>query len=282
MSTSKRIVLITGCSDGGLGAALAIAFHEAGMQVYATARSTSKMSHLESLGIETLELDVLSDSSIAACVSKISSLDILVNNAGAMMTMPATDISIPEAKKLFDINVWSYLAMTQAFLPLLLQSSKGMIVNQTSISSVISVPFQSAYSASKAAIAMLSNGLRLELQGFGITVVDLKTAVVKSNLIQNNKEMRQPVLPKGSIYEPAKELVERSLRQDEFLDAGMNSREWARLVTQDLLRKNPPPNIWRGEQAILAWVSSILPFGFLDATVKKMTGLDIVEKMVRK
>ncbi len=90
MSSSKRTVLITGCSDGGLGAALAIAFHEAGLHVYATARNPSKMTELTSLGIETLTLDVLSDSSITACVNKLSNLDILVNNAGACYSMPVS------------------------------------------------------------------------------------------------------------------------------------------------------------------------------------------------
>lgn len=90
MRISKRTVLITGCSDGGLGAALAIAFREAGLHVYATARNPSKMTQLTSLGIETLTLDVLSDSSIAACVSKLDKLDILVNNAGACYSMPVS------------------------------------------------------------------------------------------------------------------------------------------------------------------------------------------------
>ena len=280
ISTSKRTVLITGCSDGGLGAALATAFHEAGLHVYATARNPSKMSQLAALGIETLTLDVLSDSSIAACISKLSSLDILVNNAGCQLTMPVSDISIPEAKELFDVNVWSHLAMTQAFLPLLVKS-KGMIVNQTSVASVAAVPFGSVYAASKAAMVMFSNVMRLELQGFGITVVELKTGVVRSNMIKNHKEARQISLPKGSIYEPATELVETSLRQDEFSDVGMESKQWARLVAQDLLKNNPPPVIWRGEQAMLARIGTILPFGMLDGTVKKLTGLDKVEEKVK-
>lgn len=278
---SKRTVLITGCSDGGLGAALAKAFHEAGLHVYATARNLSKMKEIAALGIETLTLDVLDEASISAVVNQIPSLDILVNNAGAMLTMPASDLSITEAKKLFDVNVWSHMAMIQAFLPLLLKSPKGIIVNQTSISSLTAVPFQSAYAASKAAMAMFSSGMRLELQGFGIVVVDLKTGVVKSNLIQNNKETKHPFLPEGSIYAPAKELVEKSLRQDEFTDAGMPSHEWARLVVQDLLKKNPPALIWRGEQAMLARIASILPFGMLDGTVKKLTGLDKIEAILR-
>ena len=82
MAKAKRSVLITGCSDGGTGAALAEAFHNAGYKVYATARSVKKMEGLTASGIEKLELDILSESSITACVSKLNSLDVLVNNAG--------------------------------------------------------------------------------------------------------------------------------------------------------------------------------------------------------
>lgn len=93
MSSHKRTVIITGCSDGGLGAALAISFHEAGLHVYATSRDESKMSGLQARGIETLTLDVLSETSIAACVCKIPSLDILVNNAGGGgLTMVRVDL----------------------------------------------------------------------------------------------------------------------------------------------------------------------------------------------
>jgi short-subunit dehydrogenase len=192
MSNPKRSVLITGCSDGGLGAALATAFHVAGLKVYATARDQSKMSHLASFGIETLTLDVMSESSIAGCVSKLASLDILVNNAGTQYMMPISDLSIPEGKRIFDLNVWSQIAVTQAFLPLLLRSSYGgLIVNQTSIGACLTTPFQSVYNASKAAFAMFSDTLRLEMQPFGITVVDLRTGVVRSNLISNVRQSQK-------------------------------------------------------------------------------------------
>ena len=197
MSGPKRTILITGCSDGGLGAALAVAFHEAGLHVYATARNPARMEQLASLGIETLTLDVQSESSIAACVSKLSGLDILVNNAGATFLMPVVDISVPEAKKTFDLNVWSYIAVAQAFLPLLLKSSNGMIVNQTSVGGCTTIPFQAVYNASKAAIMMFSDTLRLELQPFGITVVDLRTAVVRTNLIREYERGEEPLFAQG-------------------------------------------------------------------------------------
>ncbi len=63
--------------------------------------------------------------------------------------MPLSDVSIPDVKKIFDLNVWSYIALTQAFLPLILKSPKGMIINHTSGGSVTVLPFQSFYTASK-------------------------------------------------------------------------------------------------------------------------------------
>ena len=280
MSAPKRTVLITGCSDGGLGAALAVAFHEAGLHVYATARNPSKMSHLASLGIETMTLDVLSESSIKACVSKLSSLDILVNNAGATFLMPIVDVSIPEAKKTFDLNVWSYIAVTQAFMPLLLKS-KGMVVNQTSVGGCTTIPFQAVYNASKAAIVLISDTLRLEMEPFGVKVVDLRTAVVKTNLIRNMREDQKPTLPKGSIFEPAKETVEKALRQEQFDDAGMPADKWAKLIVKELTVKGKPkPVIWKGESAWLTWLGTVLPFGTLDNFIKKLTGMDVVAKAV--
>ncbi len=282
MSTPKRKVLITGCSDGSLGAALAVAFHQAGLHVYATARNPSKMGHLASLGIETLPLDVQSQSSIAACVDKLSALDILVNNAGNLFLMPVVDINIAEAKNLFDLNVWSHIAVTQAFLPLLLKSPNGMIVNQTSSASVTTMPFQAVYNASKAALAMLSDCLRLELQPFGIKVVDLRTSLVKSNTINDQKLSSGSSLPEGSIYEPARDIVEKMLRQEQFVGKGMTQGPWAEATVRDLVKTNPPSMIWRGEGSWLARIASMMPHGMFDGTIKKMTGLDQIEQMMRK
>ncbi|KAJ5156373.1 hypothetical protein N7492_009176 [Penicillium capsulatum] len=75
---AQRTVMITGCSDGGLGASLALAFHVAGLKVYATARNPSRLGQVSSTGIETLTLDVLSTESIQAAASKLPRLDILV------------------------------------------------------------------------------------------------------------------------------------------------------------------------------------------------------------
>lgn len=266
-----------------MGAELAKEFHKAGLHVYATARDPSKMTTLSSLGIETLTLDIQSESSIEDCAKKIFHLDILINNAGASYTMPISDISIPEAKKLFDLNVWGYIAVTQAFLPQLLKSPKAIVANHTSVGSGTSIPFQSVYNASKAAMSMFSDTLRLELQPFDIAVVNLKTGGVSTNVVKN-VQSQHPTLPEESIYAPAKDLVESALRLEWTDKRGITftAEQWAREVVADLLKKNPPPVIWRGESAQMARIGSVLPFGTFDGMMKKMTGLEEIEKVIRK
>lgn len=281
MDSTKKTVLITGCSEGGMGAALAVAFQQAGFRVYATARDTSKMAGLSHAGIETLTLDIMSAQSIDACVANIPSLDILVNNAGASYSMPVSDMDIDDAKRIFDINVWAQIATTQAFLPLLLKS-KGMIVNQTSVVGCVPGPFQAVYNASKAAMSMISDCQRLELEPFGVRVIDLKTGAVASNLMKNQKAQTPMTLPSGSIYEPAREAVEAAMRHDKMADVGTPPDQWAREVVGDLTRKNPPLIIWRGANARMGRIGTIMPHGMLDSTIKKMTGLDVVEQKIRK
>lgn len=263
-----------------MGAALAQAFHKAGFAVIATARNPAKMAELSSIGIKILALDVLDQASIDDCLSKLDRLDILVNNAGTAYSMPISDLSIPEAKKTFDTNVWAYIAVTQACLPLLLES-KGMVVNNTSVVASTAVPFQAAYNASKAAMAMFSDSLRLELEPFGVTVIDLRTGAVSTNMIKNQKETTPITLPRGSIYEPARDAVEAAMRNDKMADVGMPAHQWAAEIVGDLSKKNPPATIWRGVNAKMGRLGTFFPHGALDGTMKKITGLDVVAQKVK-
>src|SRR6187402_2831283 len=87
-----QYALITGCSAGGIGDALAQEFHKNGIHVFATARSLSKISHLKALGLSTIQLDVTSPESIKDAVAEVQKvtggkLDFLVNNAGLGMCL---------------------------------------------------------------------------------------------------------------------------------------------------------------------------------------------------
>lgn len=278
---TKRSVLISGCSDGGVGAELAKELYMAGLHVYATARKMSSMTELAALGITTLQLDIQSESSIAECIRNLPRLDMLINNAGMQYSMPVTDISIADAKAVFDTNVWGHIALTQHCIPLLRKSSNPMIVNHTSVGSTMAMPFGSVYNASKAAMSIFSDCMRLELQPFNIKVVNLKTGAVKTNII-TKLAAKQPDLPKQSIYYPARETLLKVLRMDEMKDGGMPADQWAKKVAADLLKPSPSPNVWRGQGAVVVWIFGFFPYGFLDKMFKHISGLAEVTKALKR
>ncbi|KAL2133808.1 hypothetical protein VTI74DRAFT_1614 [Chaetomium olivicolor] len=301
MPMPKLTILITGCSPGGMGAALAITLHRAGHRVFATARDPSKLLALADQGIETLPLDITSPQSIISVVTSLTatlstpatsppSLDILINNAAGSYNMPLADASLPSVRSLFETNVFAQLAVTQALLPLLLASptNNPVIVNHTSVGSVAAIPFQGIYNASKAALAMLTTTLRLELAPFGVRVVEIKTAAVRTNIIGNSSFNREGArLPEGSIYAGVREVVEKAMSQENFKDRGVSAEEWAEEVVGKLLGgfegAKLPGVIWAGESAMISRVVSATPcgLGLFEGMARRMTGLDVVEGMVK-
>jgi len=282
----QQSVFITGCSEGGLGDALAQEFHKRGAHVIASARNLSKMDHLVKMGIDVVQLDTLEDSSIKAAVEKVheltgGSLSILVNNAGGLYNMPIADISFPEAKAMFDLNFWSYVAITQAFLPLLRQATNAKIVMQTSIASLVPTPWFGIYNASKAAMASVTNTLRLEMQPFDIKVIELVTGCVKSGVFQNQNTGSKPRLPENSIYSPARDIVEASMLGRTIEERSISAESWAQYVVTGVLKSTPPDRLWKGTESNLAWFSCLLPMSLINSIVSKIGKLDQVTEMIR-
>jgi len=289
---SQRTVLITGCSDNSLGAALALALHAQKLHVFATARNLSKTSSLQNAGIECLELDVLSAESIKSCVAQVTrltggTLDILINNAGRGHYMPFLHLDLRKARDLFELNVWSYLEVTQAFLPLLMKNAspaptgkKSLLVNNTSISSVLRTPYHSAYSASKAAMAMFSDTQRIELRPFGIHVIDLKTGSTTSTFGEHRSNDLD--IPDDSPYKPIEDDVKNVITGAATEAYAEDQTKWAENVASDLLKVNPPDQVWRGGSAGTIQLTNALPLPISvgDPAFKNLGGLNKLEKIL--
>ena len=147
MAPSRKSCLITGCSSGGIGAALAEAFAEKGYRVFATARDPTKNTQAlhDHPNVVVLALDVASASSIMAATHAVEfdtggTLDVLVNNAGHGINLPLLDTAVTDARRLFDVNFFGPLETAKAFAPMLV-SAKGCIVNNSSIGAMQAFPF---------------------------------------------------------------------------------------------------------------------------------------------
>ncbi|KAK7954813.1 NADPH-dependent 1-acyldihydroxyacetone phosphate reductase [Apiospora saccharicola] len=285
---AKKTVLITGCSDGSLGSALALAFHAAGSwRVLASARNLTKLQKVKDAGIECVQLDVQSPESIAQAVDEVGrltggALDALVNNAGIGGNMPVIHVDLPTTRDMFELNVFSVIATTQAFVPLLLKSTRNpLLVNNTTGQALLGCgfPFQGAYAASKAAAASFTESLRLELAPLGVRVVNLLTGGVKSGFTSNT-QFSGTELPPGSIYNLAKTAIEAAWK-DTSDDSKTDAAEWARQVVHDLSQAKPPYLVSRGAQARLGRLVTLLPTGTMDGTFKKMSGIDVLDKEIR-
>lgn len=259
-----RTVLITGCSEGGIGDALAQEFYRRGLSVFASARNLAKIRHLESLGINTVELDVSDRQSIQHAVNAVTeitggALDILVNNAGAGYGAPLAESDLDLSRQMFEANFFGRAAVTQAFIPALIRS-KGTIINIGSIAAVYPGVWQGMYSASCAAQHQWSDVLRIELEPFGVKVVLVVTGAVTTNFLDNKpgNHLRQ-----DSLYTPVREEVEAMMDGSVVKGNFVPAEGYAKSVVDNALKASPTLRFWAGGVVNAIWFAST----FLWATV---------------
>ncbi|KAF1957634.1 NAD(P)-binding protein [Byssothecium circinans] len=279
MSPSPKSVLITGCSAGGIGSALAVEFQRRGLRVFATARNLGKMEHLGKLpNVTLLQLDVTSTDSITVAAHDVvaatgGSLDILINNSGSQYITPVVEADLDRARSLFDVNVFGVIAVCQAFAPLLV-SAHGTIVNVCSINGHVHTPWMGLYGASKAAVEMVSETMRLELAPLGVRVVSLVTGAVTTNIMTNGPV---PQLPETSLFKPAeKEMTVLARGEDEHPRMPVDA--FAKKVVDDVLGA-ATGKVWRGQMAsMIYWFTKLAPLFVVDRMISKGTGVDHLAK----
>ncbi|KAL5044240.1 hypothetical protein BDW71DRAFT_199111 [Aspergillus fruticulosus] len=254
----QKTVLITGCSEGGIGDALAQTFHKKGFRVFASARNTAKVHHLKDMGLDIVELDVTDETSIKQAVSTVKAatggyLDFLVNNSGTGYGMPLLDSDVSVAKKMFDVNVFAVVTVTQAFVPLLI-ASQGTIINIGSVLGKMPFPWSGYYNASKAAVAMLTDQMRIEFAPWKVRAILVNTGAIRTKFLDNLATA--PRLPENSLYYPAKDAIEPALAGNEVEKNAMDVNSYAQVVVNNAIRSSPKKHLWSGGGALITWLAS--------------------------
>ena len=165
---SETVVLLTGGSSG-IGQCTARYLAEAGCRVYELSRRDSSQP-----GIIHLACDVTREEQVQAAVKTVAEregrIDIVVNNAGFGISGAVEFTQTADAQRLLDVNFFGMVRVNRAVLPYMREAGRGRIVNLSSVAAVAPIPFQTYYSASKAAVNAYTMALANEVRPFGITV----------------------------------------------------------------------------------------------------------------
>lgn len=179
----KKVALITGASSG-MGKSTAKQLHQQGYKVYGAARRTELMKDLEVQGMGIISMDLTNDESMQHAVGSIMAregrIDILINNAGYGSYGSVEEVSIEEAKRQFEVNMFGLARITQLVIPHMRNQGGGRIVNITSMGGKIYTPMGAWYHATKHAVEGWSDCLRLELKPFGIDVAIVEPGGIKT------------------------------------------------------------------------------------------------------
>ncbi len=179
MSEQKATALVTGASSG-IGRETAIKLAEKGLAVIVAARRMERLVELADQveGITPAQVDLSQPGETEKFCDYLSQLptpvSVLVNNAGYSVRGALEDVAIETAKRLFEVNLFALIRITQACLPAMRRQRKGVIVNLSSIVGKFTFPGSGVYAASKHALEAVTDAMRLELEPLGIKVVTIR------------------------------------------------------------------------------------------------------------
>lgn len=194
MTLQDRIVLITGASSG-IGSATARVFAQAGAKLILTARRQDRLEQLaDELGkfassTHLLSLDVRDAIAVESAISNLSadwsSIDVLINNAGLSRGLEKLQAgSIQDWEEMIDTNIKGLLYLTRAIVPGMISRGRGHVVNLGSTAGHQTYPNGNVYCATKAAVRVISEGLKQDLLGTPVRVSSVDPGLVETEFSQ--------------------------------------------------------------------------------------------------
>jgi short-subunit dehydrogenase len=184
----QELVVVTGASTG-IGAATARELALRGFHVLAGVRRDVDAEALRTDRIEPHILDITVESDVAAIADRVARdplrrpVRALINNAGIQMNAPFETVPMAEWRRLFEVNLFGHIAMTQALLPALLRST-GTVVNNSSVGGKLAMATYGPYAGTKFALEAVSDALRREVSEFGVKVVVIEPGAVRTEIAE--------------------------------------------------------------------------------------------------
>jgi len=179
----QKVVLITGGSSG-IGKAIGIFLKAKGFKVYGTTRNLAKYPDFKDFDL--VALDVRNKETIVTAISTLirieGRIDVLVNNAGVGITGPIEETPNEEIEKAFDTNLYGPIRMVKAVLPQMRLQKSGLIINISSIAGYMGLPYRGIYSATKGALELVTEAMRMEIKDFGVQMTTIAPGDFATNI----------------------------------------------------------------------------------------------------
>lgn len=268
--SSTNFVLITGASTG-IGKACALYLDKKGVSVFAGIRKEEDGVILQkeaSQGLQPLLLDVTNEASISSALERIeqtippTAFFGLVNNAGIAYGGPLEFLDTETFRKLLEVNLIGAVSVTKNFIPLV-RKTKGRIVNISSISGRIALPFVGFYAASKFGLEAVSDSLRVELRPWKIPVSLIEPGDVATPIWEktsNKFRNTENTIPKTArdIYGP----IFKKIKQTEI--HGIPPEKIAKKLEHALFHPKPKNRYLVGLDARILTIIAAFPVGIRD------------------
>ena len=236
----SKIVLITGATSG-IGKETALLLASKGFLVYGTARNVEG----KNLPFRLLPMDVRNETSIKEAIQQILTevgrIDILINNAGVGITGAVEELPAEQLHNVFATNLYGAIAVIQQVLPAMRAQGSGRIINIASIAGYMGLPFRGAYSASKGALLLMSEALRMEVKQFGIEVTTISPGDYATDIA--SRRYHAPVnenSPYAEVYAKQLQLM------NEHVDSGGDPKEMADKILKVINIKHPKVHYKQG------------------------------------
>ncbi|HCT3221667.1 SDR family oxidoreductase [Staphylococcus aureus] len=182
---TDKVAVVTGAGSG-IGEAIATLLHEEGVKVILAGRNKDKLQNVANQlaqdSVKVVPTDVTKkeevDELIKIAQQTFGGLDIVINSAGQMLSSKITDYQVDEWDSMIDVNIKGALYTAQAALPTMLEQSSGHLINIASISGFEVTKSSTIYSATKAAVHTITQGLEKELAKTGVKVTSISPGMV--------------------------------------------------------------------------------------------------------
>ena len=237
----KKVILITGASSG-IGKDTAISLIKHGHVVYGAARRLEMMQDIIQAGGHAIKMDILKDRNIDDVVNQIikeqNRIDVLINNAGYGLWGAVETISIDEAKRQFDVNIFGLAYLTKKIIPFMREQKSGKTINMSSMGGKVYTPFGAWYHATKYALEGWSDCLRIELKSFGIDVILIEPGVIKTEFqdVMMDSTIERSI---GTPYEKKLKALEKATQEMYARGIGSPPSTITKLIIKAINSHNP-------------------------------------------